>query len=280
MRDLPPGWATDLAVLEYSGSTVEDRGDHLVVRTPDNPRYHWGHCVFVLDDARLDDAAHWTDVFAETFPAADWVAIGLPRLPADPRSWAALDIRLELDDVLTTATLPRLTPAPDGYEVRRLDGDADWEQHVCLNVRENEETGEFEPVGHEQFVRARTTSRRAVCDRGLAAWFGAFHEGTLAADLGIVMCGDAARYQSVGTDSAHRRRGIAGHLLGVAARWAERRGARRWVIVTEATNSAGRVYRAVGFTPDRGNAQAYRRPPRRPEPGPDKTTSSAARGEP
>jgi hypothetical protein len=34
------------------------------------------------------------------------------------------------------------------------------------------------------------------------------------------------------------------------------------VIVTEATNPAGRVYRSVGFAPDVGNAQAYRRPPR------------------
>jgi len=34
------------------------------------------------------------------------------------------------------------------------------------------------------------------------------------------------------------------------------------VIITEATNPAGRVYRSVGFEPDEGNAQAYRPPPR------------------
>ena len=33
-------------------------------------------------------------------------------------------------------------------------------------------------------------------------------------------------------------------------------------IVTEATNPAGRVYRSLGFEPDTGSVQAYRKPPR------------------
>ena len=85
---------------------------------------------------------------------------------------------------------------------------------------------------------------------------------TLVASLGIVCCDTTARYQAVGTDPQHRRRGLATHLLGVAARWSADHGCDRWVIVTEATNPAGRVYRSVGFEQDIGNAQAYRRPPR------------------
>jgi hypothetical protein len=30
----------ELAILEHSGSTVEDRGNHLIVRAPDNPDFH------------------------------------------------------------------------------------------------------------------------------------------------------------------------------------------------------------------------------------------------
>jgi hypothetical protein len=48
----------------------------------------------------------------------------------------------------------------------------------------------------------------------------------------------------------------------VAARWSAEGGCDRWVIITEATNPAGRVYRGVGFEPDVGNAQAYRKPTR------------------
>ena len=265
MRDLPPGWATDLAVQRLTGAVVDDRGDHLVLRSPAQPSYHWGNCVLVLDEGAADDADRWAGVFAREFPQARWVAIGLPRMPHDLAAWTAHGLEVTQDDSLTTRTVPRLTDAPAGYDVRFLTSDEDWEQHVRREVAENLAEGQFEPVGHERFVRDRLTTRRALCDRDLAAWVGAFHEGTLVADLGIVLCerpgGRDARYQAVGTDAAHRRRGLAGHLLGVAALWAAARGATRWVIVTGTTNPAGRVYRGVGFAPDAGAVQAYRRPP-------------------
>jgi GNAT superfamily N-acetyltransferase len=97
-----------------------------------------------------------------------------------------------------------------------------------------------------------------LSDRDVAAFLGAFADGVLVASLGIVRCGTTARYQGVGTDAPHRRRGLASHLLGVAARWAADHGCDRWVIVTEATNPAGRVYRSVGFEPGTATIQAYR----------------------
>jgi GNAT superfamily N-acetyltransferase len=84
----------------------------------------------------------------------------------------------------------------------------------------------------------------------------------LIADLSIVRSGTTARNQSVGTDEERRRHELASHLLGVAARWAAGQGCNRWIIVTEATNPAGRIYRSLGFEPDTENAQAYRKPPR------------------
>jgi hypothetical protein len=57
MRQFPPGWATDLAILEHTGSTVEDRGGHLLIHTPDNPDFHGGNCLFVKDEDAVDDCA-------------------------------------------------------------------------------------------------------------------------------------------------------------------------------------------------------------------------------
>jgi GNAT superfamily N-acetyltransferase len=260
MPDLSPGWVTDLAVLRHTGSTVEDRGDHLVVRTPDNPQFHWGNCVFMTDEDAVDDVERCLDAFGSAFPSATWVAIGLIRMPADEAPWTERGLKLELDDVLSTRTLPLQLPLAEGYTARRLTGE-DWERSVLRALRENERTREYEPRSHERFVRAQAQARRALCERGDAAFFGAFAGDVLVAELGIVRCAKTARYQSVGTDSDHRRRGLASHLLGLAARWAGERGCDQWVIVTEATNPAGRVYRSVGFAPDIGNAQAYRRPP-------------------
>ncbi len=261
MRDLPPGWATDLAVLELTGSTVDDHGDHLVVRSPDNPDYHWGNFLFVSDPEAVNDARRWVETFHTAFPDASYLAIGLARMPDDAEAWTRQGADLEPEEVLTTRTLPTQTPLPGGYSVRALDGD-DWDQLTAREVADNARTGDYEPEGHARFAAARTATQRAICERGDAAFFGAFSGEVLVASLGIVRCGGIARYQSVGTDEEHRRCGLASHLLGVAARWAADRGCEQWVILTDVGNPAGRVYRRLGFEPTTGNAQAYRKPPR------------------
>jgi GNAT superfamily N-acetyltransferase len=260
MRALPLGWTTDLAVLDFTGSTVRDHGDHVVVRTPQNPDFHWGNCIFVTDSDAVDAADRWVETFHRAVPGADWVAIGLVRMPTKAQDWARHGLELELDDVLATATMPRQTTSPVGYAVRSLGGD-DWEQVVERQMAENDLTAEYDPRLHERFARARVRSQRALVERGQALFVGAFFEGRLVAELGIVDCSGTARYQTVGTASDHRGRGIASHLLGVAAAWASARGCTQWVIVTEAANPAGRVYRRAGFEVVAPSVQAYLAPP-------------------
>ena len=261
MRSCPPGWATDLAILEHTGAVVEEHEDHLLVRSPDQPGFHWGNFVLVTDEDTVDDADRWVTAFRAALPDADWVAIGLPRMPGTPDSWAAHGLDLELDEVLTTRSLPQGAPLPAGYSVRRLSG-ADWDHALARTIAANDRSGEQDPTSFEPFARGQGRTRQDLSRRDVAAWFGAFADGALVADLGIVRCGSTARYQDVSTDEPHRRRGLAAHLLGVAARWAADGGCDAWVIVTEPTNPAGRVYRSMGFTPDTGAVQAYRRPPR------------------
>jgi GNAT superfamily N-acetyltransferase len=261
MRTCPPGWATDLAILEHTGSVVEDHDDHLVVRTAHNPGFHWGNFLLVTDDGSVDDAQRWVDAFHRAFPEARWVAIGLARMPDDRDAWVAHGLELELDEVLTTSTVPRRTPLADGYTVRRFDG-PDWAASLDRTLARNDRTGDEDPSSFVPYVRRQLEARRELSRRDVGAWFGAFADDVLVADLGIVRCGSTARYQDVSTDEQHQRRGLASHLLGVAAQWSAEGGCDRWVIVTEATNPAGRVYRAVGFAPDTGAVQAYRRPPR------------------
>ena len=241
MRDLPPGWATDLAILELGGSTVDDPGENY------------------LFASRV--AARWVETFQVAFPEATWIAIGLARPPEEPDDWVAHGLTVEPDDVLTTRILPRETPLPGRYTVRRLRG-ADWGLSLARAVAENDRTGEEDPQSFRRFAREQRRAWRALCEDEVAAFFGAFADDELVAELGIVRCGTTARYQSVSTDEDHRRRGLASHLLGIAARWADARGCDRWVIVTEATNAAGRVYRRLGFEPDTGTATAYRKPVR------------------
>jgi GNAT superfamily N-acetyltransferase len=266
VRQLGIGWATDLAVLELSGSSVDDRGDHLIVRTPRNPTYNWGNCIFVTDPAAVDDAHRWVRIFTTTFPSATWTAIGLPRLPTDAAAWAAHELELELDEVLVASTLPHQTALPDGYVVRRLAGD-DWVEDLALAITENTRTGDSEADAYASFARARSEAQRALSDSNAGAYFGVFADGRVVASLGIVRCGaigryQIGRYQNVLTDANHRGRGLASHLIGVAARWTAAFRCDRWVIITEAGNPAERVYRRLGLEPHSTNVQAYRRHPR------------------
>src|ERR1035437_7247013 len=73
---------------------------------------------------------------------------------------------------------------------------------------------------------------------------------------------DAVAPRAIGASAPTTSTGAAGWpptRLGAAAQWAADGGCDEWVIVTEATNPAGRVYRSLGFEPDTGNVQAYRK---------------------
>lgn len=252
--DLSPGRITDLEVLRLHGAVVTDEGDHLVVRTPSNPDFHWGNFVQVTtgDPAA---AAHWVSVFRRHFPDAAHVALGLPSSP-DPKPYVDQGLSLSVDDVLVADTLPALRPLTPGYQVRPLRG-TDWDQQVRAELADNARTGEFDPAEHERFLTHQVRDRQRLIADGRAEFFGAFFGADLVADLGIVVLGERARYQAVGTRREHRRRGLAGHLLGVASRWAGEHGATQWVIVTGRTNPAGRLYRSLGFRPGASIIDAY-----------------------
>ncbi|WP_051208305.1 GNAT family N-acetyltransferase [Propionicicella superfundia] len=256
---LPANWTTDLAILELAGARIARRDDHLIVRTPQNRWAHWANFLLVTDPATVSDADRWTAAFAEEFPDAGWVAVGLPTTP-DATGWARHGIDIQPLDTLAAMAAPHETPPVPGYEIRPFTPD-DWAHDVERAIAENAATRAQDPAEFAAFVTAQARQRRRLMDRGVAAWFGAFSKSRLLADLGIVLCGHRARYQDVSTDPEHRRRGLASHLLGVAGQWAARRGCAEWVIVTEPTNAAGRVYRAAGFRAVPGGAEAYRKPP-------------------
>ena len=253
MDEIPLGWRTDLDVLSRSGSHITDAGDHLVVETPDNPGYYWGNFVLVTNPGLAERPRDCLALMEREFPSAGHVAIGLPAAP-DPQAWEGLDVDLERDEVLGADRPPRGRELPTGYVARPLAGD-DWEQSLRNEVAES---GAADPVAYADFARRRIASRQRMVAHGDAVFVGAFVGEELVADLGIVLGEDAARYQSVATVAAHRRRGLASHLLQVAGEWAQGRGTTRWVIIVEPGSDAARLYRACGMEPVDESWQVFR----------------------
>lgn len=250
---LPLGWHTDLSVHRLSGATIDEHDDHLVVRTPASPSYHWGNFVLVTDPHAVGEAGRWVTVFEDAFPEAGHRAIGMVAEPADPTAWSTAGLELEHEDVLLTETGPQRRDLAGGYRVAEVRSDDAWRQLVA-------EDDDAAPAVLEH-ARQRVRSQRGLVEDARAAFFGAFVGDRLVSSLGIVDCGDGIfRYQDVRTDEVHRRRGLASHLIGVAAGWAAARGARQWVILADAESDASRLYRSVGFQPLLRSCQAYRAP--------------------
>lgn len=245
-------WHTDLALLQQSGSTVEDHGSFLVVRTPDNPAFHWGNFL-LLDAPPAPDAVDgWLATFADCLPGVRHRAIGvdLPHGSVDDLApLGAAGLEPDLSTVLTRpAAVPFDVAAPEGHVVRTLEGDDDWAQRLPLTVaRYADEEG----PGYADFVARRISSERVRCEAGHGAWWGAFDsDGSLRCTLGVFDAGGGlARYQDVETHPGSERRGLASAVLAAAgAHAADALGATTLVIVADPEAGAVRLYRRLGFT--------------------------------
>jgi GNAT superfamily N-acetyltransferase len=241
------GYRTDLMVRLLEGSQVEDRGDYLAVRSPQNPTFWWGNFLLLAAPPQRGATPQWLDLFAAEFPGAEHVALGVDVTEASavkPAELAAAGLRMERSTVLVAAEV-REPPRPNqGATYRALAGDDDWRQAARLRAV----LREGEPSAEPAFLQARLDSERAITEAGNGAWFGAFLDGKLLAQLGLVTDGDGiARYQNVETHPEARRRGLAGTLVWRAGQYGLSSGANTLVMVADPHDAAIRVYRSVGF---------------------------------
>ncbi len=264
MRVTSLGFRTDLALRVGEGAEVADRGDYLVVRSPDNPDYWWGNFLLLAAWPGRGTGNRWLARFAAEFPLARHIALGVdstPISPGDeddrpvPAEFLAAGLEPQRDTVLTCAAVGPPPHPNAAAEVRRLESDADWRQSVELAMRC------FDHDEPRDYLEARTAAWRRVTQAGRGAWFGAFADGRLLAQLGLFDAGDGyARYQHVETDPQARRQGLAGTLVWHAGRYGrEILGAGTFVIVADPAAVAIRVYRACGFA-DTQSQFSFERP--------------------
>lgn len=254
------GLRTELALRVLSGSLVEDRGDHLVLRTPDNPTFWWGSCL-VLPQAPIDVAAaqRWLSVFEEELPGAEhrtfWID-GVTGAAADLEPFVALGFTGEASVVMTARTVHG-PPRPNRRATYRpLATDDDWAQQVELSMAGEE-------AGHDRdFCTRKAAADRLLVAGGHGRWYGAFVDERLVCSMGLFTASPGlARFQSVKTHPDHRGQGLAGTLTHVVARTGlDELAARTLVMVADPTYLAISVYRSVGFSDSEILLGAERRP--------------------
>jgi RimJ/RimL family protein N-acetyltransferase len=253
------GFRTDVALRVLEGAQVTDRGDHLVIRSPDNPAYYWGNFLLLAAPPGPGTEAAWLAAFAAEFPAARHVAFGVDGTADDvpvPDDFPAAGLQVQRDTVLTCSAVNAPPYPAEAAEIRPLTSDADWQQSLDLGIRCDGDHAD------QDYLTRRAAARRRLTQAGTGAWFGAFTGGRLMAQLGIFDVGDGlARFQHVETDPAARRQGLSGTLVWRAGSYAhEVLGANTLVIVADPAEGAIRVYRSCGFADAQGQLSFERAP--------------------
>ena len=255
------GFRTDLALLRLGGTVVEDRGDHLVARSPHNPDYWWGNFLVVAGRPADGDEQLWLDRFASEFPDAGHVTLGFDVTDGtadDLAGFAARGMRTDASSVMTATTVHE-PPRPNREATyRQLRTDDDWRQSAQLRAACSDH-GTESPT----FIQALTATNRALVEAGHGAWFGAFLGDRLVTQMGLVAASPGlARFQAVETHPEVRGRGLAGTLVHHVSRYGfDELGAATLVMVADPGYLAIRIYRAVGFAETETQLQAERPPP-------------------
>lgn len=241
------GFRTDLALLTSSGSVVEDRGTHLVVRSPDNPSYFWGNFLLLAQPPVPGGEREVVGAFHTEFPLADHVSIGIDSADISDESKAAFEAAGMTVDVATVLTASALTaPREVEAELRPLETDDDWEARARLSQQ-------LYPGTSEQtfmtYARQKNAQERRLVDAGRGARFGAYVDGAMVSTAGIFVTEPGvARYQSVETHPDHRRKGLAAAVVHAAGQHAlARLGATTLVIVADTDGEAIGIYHRLGF---------------------------------
>jgi predicted GNAT family acetyltransferase len=252
-------WRTDLALLGAAGSEVDDRGDHLVVRTSANPGYYWGNFLLLSAPPGPDEVPEWLQAFEREFPSAGHRTFGVDGTEGsvdDLAPFRAAGMGVEASTVMTARAVHEPTHPNTEAAIRPLATDDDWAQQVELEL-----TDEDLRDGRE-FATRRAAAQRSLVERGLGQWFGAFLEGKLASSLGLCVASEGlARYQNVITHPDFRGQGLCGTLVHHAGRFGlDELGVHTLVMVADPDYLAIRIYRSAGFAGSETQLQATRVP--------------------
>jgi ribosomal protein S18 acetylase RimI-like enzyme len=251
---------TDLALLTLGGSEVEDRGDHLVVRTEANPTFHWGNFFLLASPPAADEVPDLLAAYDAELPDSLHRAFGVD---GTTDQWDAVSplVAAGLEPypgAVMTATQVHEPPRPSAEATyRMLVSDDDWAQRVEVSLACNSEYPREEFL---TYARRKAASERDLVRAGHGAWWGAFLGDRLASGMGLFAAGDGlARFQSVETHPDFRGRGLAGTLIHRVSRFGyDDLGARTLVMVADPGYHAIRIYRSVGFAETEVQTQLQR----------------------
>jgi len=232
-------------------SQIEDIGEAIIIRTPQNPTWNWGNLLVLESPPKLADISKWLQIIDEKLliePRTTYRLISWQGGPADEtvlQQFREVGLTSTLGQILTLQTLQRPQYLNPNVVVKELSGDDPlWEEVLAINIEA------FSPdfPNYAVFATQNIEEHRMMIAKGLGRWFVAMIDGDAAGTLGIYPGEEVYRYQEVAVREKYRRRGVASTMIFEAARRAlDERLHFTQVMVADGEKEAIRVYQALGF---------------------------------
>jgi ribosomal protein S18 acetylase RimI-like enzyme len=247
------GFKTEMIFHRFDGE-IEDRGEYVVVKTPSNPGFMFGNLLLFFTAPKKGSLENWKNLFRQEFalhPAVEHYTF-LWDSPNEGIGHVAEfeqeNFKVDFSVVLTAKSVILPMKHNSQVQVRPILSESDW-----AAVTENQimsKAAEYESESYRRFKEKQMARYRAMSERGLGHWFGAFLDGRLVADLGVYRDGDIGRFQSVETHPEFQRQGICGSLVYESAQFAlQKMNLKELVMVADENYHAAKIYESVGFAP-------------------------------
>lgn len=240
---------TDLMMAGFR-SQILDRGDYLLVRTPQSPGFHWGNYLLWERAPVAGDLERWRALFRQEFPDA-----GLVRHeaftwdtfePGGVAEFLGAGFQLHATVALSTQRVEMPPRTNLAVSVRPVVHEAEFEAAIEGQLETRDPA--FDRDRYFDFCQRQMALYREMIAAGRGLWWGAFAGEELVGSLGVFHSQGLARYQVVTTHRQHQRQGICARLVYEAGRHAlEHFGVHTLVMAAEAGSDAARIYQSAGF---------------------------------
>jgi ribosomal protein S18 acetylase RimI-like enzyme len=241
---------TDLFFHRFSG-IVQDLGDYLVVKTPENPNYFWGNLIYFSKPPAANSLIIWKQIYCDHFEAmnTEHITFGWDSSEGDEGEIAPFLVdgfKLEKSLVMRAQNIYAPIKIFNELIVRPIESDLEWDMVIENQVLSRADTFLERPF--RQFTIRKISSYRAMIERNKGQWFGAFIDGRLVGDLGIFVENGLGRLQVVGTNPDYRRQGVCSTLVYKSCLYAiEKMAVTEFIIVADPEYFAFKIYESIGF---------------------------------
>lgn len=247
-------------IFARSEGEIISRESYIVIKTMNNPTFHWGNYL-IFKKAPVDgDIANWINIFQKEFShykTFEHYVFAWDEL-AEPASVEYLSYNFNLEKSVSLQTT-KVNP-PKHYNnqvvVRLLSGPDEWHEAQELQIMTRDPKFTYEE--YKIFKTNQDKSYEKLIAEKRGGRFGAFLNGKQVADLGIYFEGDVARYQSVVTHPDFRGLGVCGTLVYESGKYAlENWGVKTLCMEADPDYHAARIYESVGFSPIENSYSLY-----------------------